>query len=82
MLEIWPRLCNEKVFWGRIAMKWTFFVLCAVFLIGLILFMKEREITAGVERLAEMRMTHAPVLDADPNLKRVSERSAYMRTER
>jgi hypothetical protein len=44
--------------------------------------MKEREITAGVERLAEMRMTHAPVLDADPNLKRVSERSPYMRTER
>jgi len=51
-----------------------------IFLIGLML--KEREITAGVERLADMRMTHAPVLDADPNLKRVSERSPYMRTER
>jgi hypothetical protein len=82
MPGIWPRLCNEIAFSGKIAMKWTFLVTCAVFLIGMMLFMKEREITAGVERLAEMRMTHAPVLDADPNLKRVSERSPYMRTER
>jgi len=80
MPGIWPRLCSEIAFSGRIAMKWTFFVTCAVFLIGLML--KEREITAGVERLADMRMTHAPVLDADPNLKRVSERSPYMRSER
>ena len=63
-------------------MKWTFFVTCAAFLSGLMLFMKEREITAGVERLAEMRLLRAPVLNADPNLKRVSERSPYMRTER
>ncbi len=65
-------------------MNWTLFVLCAGFLIGLILilFIRDQEITAGVERLAEMRLLHIPVFDADPNLKRVSERSAYMRTER
>jgi hypothetical protein len=65
-------------------MNWTFFVLCAGFLIGLILilFVRDREITAGVERLAEMRQLRAPVLNADPNLKRVSESSPYMRTER
>jgi len=65
-------------------MNWTFFVLCAGFLIGLvlILFIRDQEITAGVERLAEMRLLRAPVLNADPNLKRVSERSPYMRTER
>jgi hypothetical protein len=63
-------------------MKWTFFVLCAGFLISLMLFLKDREVTAGVERLAEMRLAHAPALDADPNLKLVSERSPYMRTER
>jgi len=63
-------------------MKWRFFVLCAGFLIGLFLFIHEREISAGVERLAEMRLAHPPALNADPNLKRVSERSAYMRTER
>jgi len=65
-------------------MNWTFFVLCAGFFIGLILilFIRDREITAGVERLAEMRLLRAPVLNADPNLKRVSERSPYMRIER
>jgi len=63
-------------------MKWTFFVPCAASLIVLILFLQEREITAGVERLAEMRLAHAPALDADPNLRLVSERSPYMRTER
>jgi len=35
-----------------------------------------------LERLAEMRLLRTPVLNADPNLKRVSERSPYMRTER
>jgi hypothetical protein len=67
---------------SKIPMKWTFFGLCAGSLISLVLFLKERDISAGVERLAEMRLAHAPALDADPNLKLVSERSAYMRTER
>ena len=41
-------------------MKWRFFVLCAGFLIGLFLFIHEREISAGVESLAEMRLAHPP----------------------
>jgi hypothetical protein len=63
-------------------MKWTFFVLCAGCLIGLVVCIQEHEITAGVERLAAMRLAHAPALDADPNLKLVTERSPYMRDER
>jgi hypothetical protein len=63
-------------------MRWTFFVLCAGSLIGLMLFMQDRKIAAGVERLAEIRLAHAPSIKADPNLKLVSERSPYMRTER
>jgi hypothetical protein len=35
-----------------------------------------------VERLAEMRLAHAPVLDTDPDLRLVSMRSPYMRNER
>ena len=80
-----PRMASfmhRKGFRREIPMKWTFFVLWAGSLISLVLFLKERDISAGVERLAEMRLAHAPALDADPNLKLVSERSAYMRTER
>jgi hypothetical protein len=63
-------------------MRWTFFVLCAGLLINLVLFVHDREVSAGVERLAEMRLAHAPVLDADPDLRLVSMRSPYMRNER
>jgi len=64
-------------------MKWTFLTLCAAFFITLVLFIQDHEINAGVERLAEMRLSHhQPTFDADPNLKLVSERSPYMRDER
>jgi hypothetical protein len=36
----------------------------------------------GVDRLRKLNASHQSVLDADPNLKAVSERSPYMRTER
>ena len=62
-------------------MKWTFLILCAGFFITtLVLFIEDYQITAGVERLSEIRVT--PQLDADPNLRLVSERSPYMRNER
>jgi hypothetical protein len=63
-------------------MKWTFLTLSAVFFITLLLFLQDAEIQAGVERLAEMKLSHSPTFDADPNLKLVSERSPYMRDER
>ena len=63
-------------------MKWKVFVLCAGFLINLVLFIHDREVSAGVERLAEMRLAHAPALDADPDLRLVSMHSPYMRNER
>ncbi len=63
-------------------MKWNFFIFYAGFLIGLVLFIQDREVSAGVERLAEMRLAHAPALNADPDLRLVSMRSPYMRNER
>ena len=63
-------------------MKWTFLTLSAVFFITLVLFLQDAEIKAGVERLAEMKVSHSLAFDADPDLKLVSERSPYMRDER
>jgi hypothetical protein len=63
-------------------MKWTFLIFGAGFFITLVLFIADHEIKAGVERLSEMRVSPQPTLDADPNLKLVSERSPYMRNER
>jgi hypothetical protein len=37
---------------------------------------------AGVDRLSRMKLPPQSALEADPNLKLVSERSPYMRTER
>jgi hypothetical protein len=48
----------------------------------LILFMADREISAGVDRLAVVELAHPGALDVDPDLKLVSERSPYMRNER
>jgi hypothetical protein len=63
-------------------MKWTFLIFGAGFFITLVLFIADREIKAGVERLSEMRVSPQPTLDAGPNLKLFSERSPYMRNER
>jgi hypothetical protein len=48
-------------------------------LLFLVLFVKDWEIRAGVNRLSKMNQS---AVEADPNLRLVSERSPYMRTER
>jgi hypothetical protein len=48
----------------------------------LVLFIADQQMNAGVDRLSTMKLPSQFVLDADPNLKLVSERSPYMRTER
>lgn len=63
-------------------MKWRFLLFLGGILIVLGLFMKDREITAGVERLTGMSAISHEALDADPDLKRISEGSPYMRNER
>jgi hypothetical protein len=64
-------------------MRWTFLILCAGFFITtLVLALEDYQISAGVERLSEMRVSPEPSLSADPNLKLVSEQSPYMRDER
>jgi hypothetical protein len=51
-------------------------------LIFLVLFIKDWETKMGADRLSRMKLPHHSALDADPNLKLVSESSPYMRTER
>jgi hypothetical protein len=65
-------------------MSLRFWLLIAVAggLAHLVLFMADRGISAGVDRLAELPTVHRSVLDADPSLKLVSEHSPYMRNER
>jgi len=46
----------------------------------LFLFIADREIDAGVDRLSELQFAHSDTLDDD--LKLVSARSPYMRNER
>ncbi len=48
----------------------------------LVLFIADRQMNAGVDRLSRMKIPPQSALEADPNLKLVSERSPYMRTER
>jgi hypothetical protein len=47
-----------------------------------VLFIADQQMNAGVDRLSTIKLPSQFVLDADPNLKLVSERSPYMRTER
>ncbi len=63
-------------------MKWTSWAFLAFLgsLAFLVLFIADRQMNAGVDRLSRMKPQSA--LDADPDLKLVSERSPYMRTER
>jgi len=44
-----------------------------------VLYIKDQEIKTGVARLSKMNQS---ALEADPDLKLVSERSPYMRDER
>jgi hypothetical protein len=48
----------------------------------LVLFIKDWEIKTSIDRLSKMNLPPQSALDADPNLKLVSERIHYMRTER
>jgi hypothetical protein len=45
-----------------------------------VLIIADYEMDAGVDRLSKMKLRST--LDADPNLKLISEGSPYMRTER
>jgi hypothetical protein len=68
----------------EMAWDWKFWLFVAIAggFAHLVLFAVDREIDAGVERLAELPTVRRTVLDTDPNLKLVSEHSPYMRNER
>jgi hypothetical protein len=65
-------------------MRWNSWAFLAFVgsIIFLALFMADRETKVAVDRLSRMNLPPQSVLEADPNLKLVSERSPYMRTER
>jgi len=63
-------------------LRFWLFVVFAGGLAHLILLAADREISTGVDRLGEVKLVRPGALDLDPNLKRVSERSPYMRNER
>jgi len=52
------------------------------FLIFSLLFIKDWETKMDAQKLSRMKLPHHSSLDVDPNLKLVSERSPYMRSER
>ena len=47
-----------------------------------VLIIADYEMDAGVDRLSKIKLSPQSTLDADPNLKLISERSPYMRAER
>ena len=65
-------------------MKWTSWAFLAFVgsLIFLVLFIKDREIKAGVDRLSRTKIPPQSELVPDDDLKVVSEHSPYMRNER
>ena len=65
-------------------MKWTSWGFLAFMgaLAFLVLIIADHEMDAGVDRLRKMKLPPQSTLDADRNLKLISERSPYMRTER
>jgi hypothetical protein len=63
-------------------MRFWLFVAATAGFAHLILSMADREISAGVDRLAAVRLAQPDAQDEDSNLKLVSERSPYMRSER
>jgi hypothetical protein len=60
---------------------WLFVVVAGGFA-HLLLLIADREIDAGVNRLAEVKFAPRELLDASPDLKPVSAHSPYMRDER
>jgi hypothetical protein len=63
-------------------LRFWLFILATAAVGHSILFLVDREISAGVDRLSEARLAPGQALDADPELKLVTARSPYMRDER
>jgi hypothetical protein len=62
--------------------RYLLFVIVVGGLAHLILYLADREISAGIDRLSEATLARPESLDANSNLKLVSARSPYMRNER
>ena len=78
------RSAISKFSWKMVLRKLTSWAFLAFVgsLAFLVLFIKDWEIKTGTDRLSKMHLSPLSALDADSDLKLVSERSPYMRTER
>jgi hypothetical protein len=63
-------------------LRFWLFLFAAAAVGHFILYLADREISIGVDRLSEERLVPGDVLDTDPELKLVTARSPYMRDER
>jgi hypothetical protein len=63
-------------------LRFWLFVLATAALAHAMFYLADREISAGVDRLSEAKLARPDALDADPELKMVSAKSAYVRDER
>jgi hypothetical protein len=63
-------------------LRFWIFAAVAGGLAHLMLTLADRQVAAGVDRLAEMRLSRHASWEDDPNLKLVTARSPYMRDER
>ncbi len=63
-------------------MRLWLFILGAAALAHAMLYVADREISAGVDRLSRATLARPDALDADPDLKLITEQSAFMRDER
>jgi len=63
-------------------LRFWLFVLATAAIAHSMLYLADRQISDGVDRLSAASIAGRDALDADPELKSVSARSAYMRDER
>ena len=63
-------------------LRFWLFVLATAALAHAMLYLADREISAGVDRLSEAKLSPPDAIEADPQLKMVSARNPYMRDER
>jgi hypothetical protein len=66
----------------NLGMRFWLFVIVVGGLAHLVLYLADREINAGIDRLSEAKLARPELLVADPDLKLASTRSPYMRDER
>jgi hypothetical protein len=81
--ERWPYFCVTGTQEHRVMKLTSWGILAFVgSVIFSLFFIKDWETKMDAQKLSRVKLPHHSGLDVDPNLKLVSERSPYMRSER